>query len=250
MRNSVGSRSVNPSPPAPSPYPLAVKACLFDIDGTLVLTGGAGLFAFAETFAEEFGVPELSREVPFAGQSDRGIAGNLFLAHGIENTQANWERFHTGYVARIEDHLHRRKGMVLPGVLELIGRLEQLGDVHIGLLTGNVAAAAEIKLRYYNLWERFAFGGFGDDHPDRNDIAAAAVARAREHHGSQAREERVVVIGDTPNDVRCARSVDAFAVAVPTGHTPAKELAAAGPDLLVETLEDSDAIVEFFRSPC
>ena len=227
-----------------------MKACLFDIDGTLVLTGGAGMFAFAETFAEDFGVPEISREVPFAGQSDRGIAGNLFVAHGIENTHENWRRFREGYVARIEDHLRRREGLVLPGVFALLDRLESLGDVHIGLLTGNVAAAAETKLRYYDLWHRFAFGGFGDDHPDRNDIAATAVARARERHGSSpngaaSADERIVVIGDTPNDVRCARSVGAYAVAVPTGHITAEELATTKPDLLVETLEDADAIVAF-----
>lgn len=222
-----------------------MKACLFDIDGTLVLTGGAGMFAFAETFAEDFGVPEISREVPFAGQSDRGIAGNLFVAHGVENTAENWERFREGYTARLLDHLRRREGIVLPGVFRLLDRLEELGDVHIGLLTGNVSAAAEIKLRYYDLWDRFEFGGFGDDHPDRNDIAAAAVARARERHGSASNEERVVVIGDTPNDVRCARSVGAYAVGVPTGHTSAAELAAARPDLLVETLEDADVIVAY-----
>jgi phosphoglycolate phosphatase-like HAD superfamily hydrolase len=222
-----------------------MKACLFDIDGTLVLTGGAGMFAFAETFAEDFGVPEISREVPFAGQSDRGIAANLFLAHGIEDSPENWERFRAGYTARIDDHLRRREGLVLPGVVELIDRLEALGDVHIGLLTGNVAAAAQAKLRYYDLWRRFAFGGFGDDHPDRNDIAATAVARARERHGSASANERIVVIGDTPNDVRCARSVGAYAVAVPTGHITAEELVATEPDLLVETLEDADAIVAY-----
>jgi phosphoglycolate phosphatase len=222
-----------------------MKACLFDIDGTLVLTGGAGMYAFAETFAEDFGVPEISREVPFAGQSDRGIAGNLFVAHGVENTAKNWERFREGYVARLLDHLRRREGIVLPGVFRLLDQLEALGDVHIGLLTGNVAAAAEIKLSYYDLWDRFEFGGFGDDHPDRNDIAATAVARARQRHGSDSEEDRIVIIGDTPNDIRCARSVGAYAVGVPTGHTSAEELAASGPDLLIETLEDADAIVAY-----
>jgi phosphoglycolate phosphatase len=222
-----------------------MKACLFDIDGTLVLTGGAGMYAFAETFAEDFGVPEISREVPFAGQSDRGIAGNLFVAHGVENTAENWERFREGYVTRLLDHLRRREGVVLPGVFRLLDRLEALGDVHIGLLTGNVAAAAEIKLSYYDLWDRFEFGGFGDDHPDRNDIAATAVARARERHGKASDKERIVVIGDTPNDIRCARSVGAYAVGVPTGHTSVEEIAAEGPDLIVETLEDADAIVAY-----
>ncbi|MEN0112148.1 MAG: HAD family hydrolase [Planctomycetota bacterium] len=220
-----------------------MKACLFDIDGTLIQTDGAGQHAFARTFAEEFGVSELARDVPFAGRSDRGITAGLFAAHGIENSEDNWTRFRAEYVARLDASLEERDGEVLPGAVELIERVEALGDVHVGLLTGNVAAAAEKKLRYYGLWERFAFGGFGDDHPDRNDIAATAAAKARERHGRLTREERIVVIGDTPNDVRCARSIGAYAVAVPTGHTHAIELAAANPDVLIPTLESADEVL-------
>lgn len=225
-----------------------MKVCFFDIDGTLVQTGGAGMYAFAETFAELFGVDELSNDVPFAGRSDRGIAGGLFEAHGIENTQANWDRFRAGYVERIGKHVRERDGEVLPGVVELIERVAALGDVHIALLTGNIEAAAEVKLGHYGLWERFAFGGFGDEHPDRNDIAASAAAKARERHGRITREERFVVIGDTPNDVRCARHIGAFAVAVPTGHTPAVALAAANPDVLIPTLHESDEIISFLAA--
>ncbi len=225
-----------------------MKVCLFDIDGTLVQTDGAGQHAFAETFAEEFGVAELSNDVPFAGRSDRGIAGGLFEIHGIENSQANWDRFREAYVKKIDFHVEQRDGAVLPGVVELIERVEAIGDVHLGLLTGNVEAAAESKLRYYGLWDRFAFGGYGDVHPDRNDIAATAAAKAREKHGRITREERVVVIGDTPNDVRCARSIGAYAVAVATGHTNPIELAAANPDILIPTLEEADDILAFLAA--
>lgn len=225
-----------------------MKVCLFDIDGTLIQTAGAGQRAFAETFAEEFGVDELSNEVSFAGCSDRGIAGGLFEVHGIENSSANWDRFRQSYVTRIAAHVEHCDGAVLPGVVELIERVESLGDVHIGLLTGNVSAAAEAKLSHYGLWDRFAFGGFGDDHPDRNDIAATAAAKARERHGRLTREERIVVIGDTPNDVRCARSIGAFAAAVATGHTPAIMLAAANPDILIPTLEESEEILSFLAA--
>ncbi|MEQ8849632.1 HAD family hydrolase [Botrimarina sp.] len=220
-----------------------MKACFFDVDGTLVLTDHAGRYAFAETFAEDFGVAEISGEVPFSGCSDRGIAAGLFAAHGIEDTRDNWERFRQGYVRRIERHVRSRQGRVLPGVAELVDRLEQLGDVHLGLLTGNVAAAAEAKLRHYGLWDRFGFGGFGDEHPDRNDVAAAAADAARRRHGRLARDERLVVIGDTPNDIRCARSIGAIAIAVATGEPTYEELALHEPDVLVETLEDADRIV-------
>ncbi|TWT42543.1 HAD family hydrolase [Botrimarina hoheduenensis] len=225
-----------------------MRTCLFDIDGTLLLTGGAGMYAFADAFQAEFAVAKLSREVPFAGRSDRGIAAALFEAHGIPNTDENWRRFYAAYVARLDDHLHRCGGEVLPGVITLIERLEAQGNVHLGLLTGNVAAAAKLKLTHYGLWDRFAFGGFGDEHPDRNDIAATALDRAREHHGPSTGQERVVVIGDTPNDVRCARAIGAYAVAVPTGHTDVMELAAANPDVLVENLTDHAAILEYLAA--
>lgn len=225
-----------------------MKACLFDIDGTLIRTEGAGQRAFAEAFFEAFGVAELSEDVSYAGRSDRGIAGDLFGIHGIENTPTNWERFRQTYVGLIAKHVAERDGEVLPGVFELIERVEALGDVHVGLLTGNIEAAAEAKLSHYGLWERFAFGGFGDEHPDRNDIASTAATRARERHGRPTDNERIVVIGDTPNDVRCARSIGAYAVAVPTGHTPSITLAAANPDLLIPTLKVTDDLLAFLSA--
>lgn len=234
-----------------------MKACFFDIDGTLVMTGGAGQVAFAETFAEVFGVAEISADVSFAGRSDRAIAMDLLAVHGHEPSDANWRRFQSGYVDRLVAALPRCDGEVLPGVEALIDRLEARGDVLIGLLTGNVRRAAEKKLGYYGLWERFVtsasgddpvIGGFGDDHPDRSDIAAAAVQAARRRFGKPVdpSAETLVVIGDTPNDIRCARSVGAKAVAVPTGHTPAEALAAHEPDLLIETLEDAERLLAWF----
>jgi phosphoglycolate phosphatase-like HAD superfamily hydrolase len=127
--------------------------------------------------------------------------------------------------------------------------LEQLrvrGDVALGLLTGNLRQAALRKLTHYGLWDWFLFGGFGDEHLDRNDIAAAALTAARLHlNGSPSGQ--VVVVGDTINDIRCARSIGALAVAVPTGKTPATDLHAAAPDVLVDTLEDAEAVLRLFK---
>ncbi len=231
-----------------------MKTCLFDIDGTLILTGGAGQAAFAETFAEEFGVSKLTPGISFAGRSDRAIAIDFFTRHNISPSEENWTKFQVGYLPRLEQALAACDGRVLPGVLEVVRQLESRGDVLLGLLTGNVRSGAQRKLDYYGLWDLFAdgdsvVGGFGDEHSDRNDIAATAAAEARRKHNAgpgTAGNERIVVIGDTPNDIRCGRSIGATVVAVPTGHHSAEELLDHRPDLLLETLEDASALVALF----
>jgi phosphoglycolate phosphatase-like HAD superfamily hydrolase len=231
-----------------------VYAVLFDIDGTLLHTGGAGQLAFAETFADEFGVADLTGAVPFAGRSDRAIAFDLMKAHGVPATDDNWRRFRETYLKRLPDALTRRQGCVLPGVATLLDELESLDHSLVGLLTGNVQAGARHKLAYYGLAERFGFGGFGDVSDERCDIAAAALAEARTAaHTRNGRTNGdalagVMVIGDTVHDVRCARSIGAIAVAVPTGNTAAAELARAEPDLLLESLADSEKLLSLVRA--
>ncbi len=218
--------------------------CLLDIDGTLVLTGGAGQTAFARALAKEFGIEQIDCGVSFAGRSDRAIAADLFDVHGIELSNDNWEQFRVSYLAGLDEALPTHEGHVLPGVEGLLFTLSARGDVALGLLTGNVHEAARRKLTHYGLWHWFSFGGFGDDHVDRCDIAAAALSAAHSHlNGSAAEIGQVLVIGDTLNDIRCGRSIDARCIAVPTGHTPAEELLTGEPDLLVPTLEDIEPIL-------
>ncbi|MGE3637897.1 MAG: HAD hydrolase-like protein [Pirellulales bacterium] len=224
-----------------------MHVCFLDIDGTLVSTGGAGQAAFVVTLAKDFGIHDAkSTGVSFAGRSDKAIAADIMRLHGIEPTPEVWERFRAAYVQRLAEVLPQYNGRVLPGVVGLLEKLDDRGDTALGLITGNVAKAAEHKLRHYELWQWFPFGGFGDEHPDRNDIAAAALAAARTHLNGTAHRE-LVVIGDTPNDVRCARSIGALAVAVPTGNTSIDVLRAAEPDVLVETLEDVEPIFNLLR---
>jgi phosphoglycolate phosphatase len=233
--------------------------CLLDIDGTLVLTGGAGQTAFAHTLADEFGIPEISRDVVFAGRSDRAIAMELFRIHGIERSAENWQRFCAGYVERLSQTLVTHQGHVLPGVVKLLDEFAARSDVALGLLTGNVHEAARRKLSYYGLWEYFPFGGFGDEHESRDDIAQAALVAAESYlqrNGKppalqketvdgdrHAHLGQLLVIGDTPNDVRCGRSIGARCVAVATGHSTSDVLRTCEPDLVVETLEDAEAIL-------
>ena len=223
-------------------------AVLFDIDGTLVQTGGAGQLAFAETFAAEFGVAEISAAVGFAGRSDRAIAMELLEVHGLPTTDGNWRRFRTAYLSRLSDALRRKQGRVLPGVGELLDALDAEPNSAVGLLTGNVHEGARKKLDYYGLGRRFAFGGYGDDTNDRAEIAAIALAEANRHAASRPGPPTLLsgamVIGDTIYDIRCARAINALAVAVPTGGSTRDELAAEGPDILLEDLSQAAPLLQ------
>ncbi|MCU0959667.1 MAG: haloacid dehalogenase-like hydrolase [Pirellulaceae bacterium] len=215
---------------------------LFDIDGTLIVTGGAGGDALLHAFSELFGVAE-PQEVPFSGRTDRGIASNLFRAHAIPDTDANWRQLRSAYLQRLTAYLPQREGKILPGIASLLDRLSARTDCAVGLLTGNARDGARLKLEHYQLYHHFAFGGYGDDHVDRDDVAREALRACRAHLRSEPAPDRVWVIGDTPLDVRCARAVGARVAAVATGWDSREQLAAAQPDLLLDTLEEPDALL-------
>ncbi len=225
-------------------------AVLFDIDGTLIQSGGAGQLAFADTFAAEFSVPQISAAVAFAGRSDRAIAMELMEVHGIPTSDENWRRFCAAYLARLPDALQKKTGHVLPGVADLLDKLDVAPHSAIGLLTGNMRAGANAKLSHYGLHGRFAFGGFGDTTNDRCEIAKIALAEAERHaaerNGAAGRLPLwgVMVIGDTVHDIRCARSIGALAVALPTGGSTRDELTSEGPDLLLDDLSDSHPLLQ------
>jgi phosphoglycolate phosphatase len=211
---------------------------LFDIDGTLISTGGAGKIAFAHTFRELFGIAEISSNVGFAGRSDRAIAFELMEVHGIEPSVENWQRFTQAFLPRLEQVLPQSEGQILPGVVELLDQLATIEHVSLGLLTGNIARGAKAKLSHYRLFDRFCFGGYGDDCTDRCDIAVAALNAAKLYLNGRIGNQ-VIVIGDTLADITCARAIDAFAVAVATGGATFEDLRRAEPDLLVRDLTDS-----------
>jgi len=228
--------------------------CFLDIDGTLLSTGGAGQAAFARALAADFGIEPVNTDVLFAGRSDRAIATDLFIHHGLDPTVENWDRFRQAYVQQLDETLLAREGRVLPGVVGLLETLAARGDVALGLLTGNIREAARRKLTFYGLWDWFSFGGFGDVQVDRNLVAADALSAARQYleqqrgGGNSDGEGQILVIGDTLNDIACGRAIGARCVAVPTGHTSAEALRGAQPDLLVDTLEDARPILDLLDS--
>ncbi len=215
---------------------------LFDIDGTLIDTGGAGKRAFSSAFRDLFQITEISSGVNFAGRSDRAIALELMELHGVEPSADRWHEFVKSYLSHLEKSLPECQGQVLPGVVQLLDQLQAVDHVLLGLLTGNIKGGAARKLTQYGMAERFKFGGFGDVWHDRNDIAKEAFEQSR--FQARGRMQGVMVIGDTVNDVTCARSIGAFAVAVATGGASREELKAAKPDLLLEDLTDTDALLD------
>jgi phosphoglycolate phosphatase len=217
-------------------------AVLFDIDGTLLLTAGAGLKAFAAAFAELFGLDSFTSKVPFAGRSDRAIALDLMRLHGIEPSAENWHRFVQAYPSHLDKSLAECDGQILPGVVALLDRLQAMEHVLVGLLTGNLRSGAAQKLSHYGLAERFRFGGYGDTCTDRNGIALQAYEQARMH--ARGNLSGVMVIGDTEHDIQCARSIDAVAVAVPTGFTSADQLSRHHPDLLLNDLTEIQPLLD------
>lgn len=219
---------------------------LFDIDGTLIHTGGAGGAALRSAFREEFGIEEPA-EVTFSGRTDRGIARDLFRAHAVDDTPANWDRLRRAYLGRLADFLPRHTGRVLPGVVELLATLAPRADVAMGLLTGNVADGARIKLAHYALGQHFAFGGFGDLHPERDDVARDALRATRAHLRREIEQHRVWVIGDTPADIQCGRAIGAQVLAVATGVHPREELERQSPDLLLNDLQDPSDLLRQTR---
>jgi phosphoglycolate phosphatase-like HAD superfamily hydrolase len=221
-----------------------MHVALFDIDGTLLSSGGAGRAAMESALREEFGLGQLRGRVEFSGRTDRAIGGDLFRLHEIEETPPNWERFLARYLRLLPGCLARHNGQVLPGIAALLERLQTHGQIARGLLTGNTREGARIKLAHYGLAHHFDFGGFGDHHLDRNDVAQEALDNLRRHYNNSIRLDRVWVIGDTPLDVRCARAIGARVAAVATGWHSLEELAAAQPDLLLRDLSDPTPLLE------
>jgi phosphoglycolate phosphatase-like HAD superfamily hydrolase len=209
---------------------------LFDIDGTLIRCGGAGMSAMGQTVAELFGLREIP-EIPLHGRTDRGIVGDLFERLQID-LDGDYSGFYEIYFQRLKTVLKTSNGEVLPGVFELLTKLNEMPTVALGILTGNASEAAAIKLEHFQLSEYFLFGGYGDDHHDRNDVAAQAVTAASKSLGSRFDPSKVWVIGDTSNDIRCARSIGAKVFAVTTGGESLEQLSESNPDFLKDDLND------------
>jgi phosphoglycolate phosphatase len=216
-----------------------VRLVLFDIDGTLVHTGGAGVKAFAKVFATEFNVPDGVERMKFSGRTDVNLVREFFTLNGIEPSVGNFQRFFERYVFWLDHILAHSRTQACPGVWETIHAIRALPQSpRLGLLTGNIRLGAEIKLRHFGLWKEFETGAFADDHEERDQIAHAAFRRGKKILGENLRGEEVLVIGDTPLDIRCGRAIGARVLAVATGGSTLDELQKHQPDWAVNDLRE------------
>jgi phosphoglycolate phosphatase len=219
------------------------RLLLFDIDGTLINSGGAGIRALKLASTKQFGIEEDLRGIEIAGRTDSGIVRQILAKHGSPLSDENVRMFLDKYVRYLTRELPLCNGRVLPGILELLARFQSRSDITQALLTGNIARGARLKLEHYGLWKFFAFGAYADDHRDRNELGAVACARAFEKTGRQFPPDRIDVIGDTGHDIACGKAIGARTIAVATGSWSREKLAECQPDFLFDDLSKVEDVI-------
>ncbi len=224
---------------------------LFDIDGTLVDAGGAGRAAIESALLAVYGTAGPIDDLPFDGLTDPLIAHTLLREAGFEAEQidARIESLWASYLGHLGDELEARRPALnqLPGIAPLLDRLVGAGAT-LGLVTGNIAQGAERKLGACGLEGRFEFGGFGSDASDRNELPPIAMTRALETTGVRFSREETWIIGDTPQDIACAKASGLRVLAVATGRFSVAELEHRGADYAVPSLADTEGIMEIFAT--
>jgi phosphoglycolate phosphatase len=230
-----------------------MKLVLFDIDGTVLLSDGAGKRAVMRAMEEVFGStgPEKHR---FDGKTDPQIVRELqqLAGHADDHIDAHMPRAIGRYVELLTEELDRpdARAYTLPGVNELLDVLERRADVMLGLLTGNVVEGARAKLSAVGIDpDRFEVGAYGSDHETRSALPSIARQRVRDLHGHEFTGHDIVIIGDTPSDIQCGQSIGVRAIGVATGHYSVDDLLACGAYVAFEDLTDTEAVVAAILAP-
>lgn len=220
---------------------------LFDIDGTLTLTGGAGMRAMNRACADVVGHDNAMDGVALAGRTDWIILDDILRNAGRTLDATLLDQLRRRYVAHLAEEIQlpgRGVKDMMPGIRPLLDALQRREDVALGLLTGNFLEGARIKLEYFDLWRYFPCGAFGGDSANRNDLVPVAIRRARECGIADVQPSDVLVVGDTPHDVACARVAGATPVAVATGGYSVEQLRETGAGIVFRDLSDTAAFLK------
>ncbi|MGV3619480.1 MAG: HAD family hydrolase [Archangium sp.] len=217
---------------------------LFDIDGTLISTGGAGRRAISRAFELLHKREDATSHFSFDGMTDRAIVRNGLTAIGVEATDANIDALLNSYIACLRESVHSvpdANYIVHTGMREVVEASLKAGAA-VGLGTGNVREGARVKLERVGLYSKFSFGGFGDDHELRPELIRAGADRGAKLLNVKREEARVVIIGDTPKDVHAALAIGAECIGVSTGAHGIDELRDVGAKWAFNSLAEEGAL--------
>ena len=219
------------------------RLLLFDIDGTLIDSGGAGVQSLKDVLEQQFGVIDDLGGVEIAGKTDTGIVHQILRKQNIAVTEENTAAFLELYLEFLAGELPQRQGRLLQGVAKLLPRLHAQPQIALSPATGNMRRGAQLKLAHYGIWDFFEFGAFADDHHDRNQLGPFAQQRAREKHAIDFAAADIDVIGDTPHDIACGKAIGARTIAVTTGSFSRAQLAAHQPDFILADFSEVESVM-------
>jgi phosphoglycolate phosphatase len=219
------------------------KLILWDIDGTLITSGGAGERALIAALKTGFGLDGSLNWLEYSGRTDAWIAHEVLRHYGLPETPENIQRYLEGYLHALVTEMPNPRARLHAGILSLLETLHRRTDLAQGLLTGNLQRGARIKLEHFAVWHYFEFGAFADDSPRRNDLGSHALRRARERHGIEFPPQNVFIIGDTPWDIECGKFIDAKTIAVATGNFSVEQLRAHQPTAVFADFNDTTAFL-------
>jgi phosphoglycolate phosphatase-like HAD superfamily hydrolase len=220
---------------------------LFDIDGTILLTQGAGVKAMQDAGRDLYGQHFTIDGIEFSGRLDTLIWADLTQRNGVENTDHEHDRFRAAYGAKLAERLRTNPtAQLLPGVKALVEALDEADHATIGLLTGNYPETGRLKIQAAGLDpDLFKVNAWGCDGRARRDLPPLAMERHRQLVGRPITGESVVIIGDTPHDIDCARTHGCRSIGVATGAFSVADLQEIGADLTVPTLADTDGLLRW-----